>query len=115
VNRAGFSLAELIVAMTILSLGVLVLAAAATHAQRSFTDAEALDRAARVAATVLDSLVRVPDPQPGSLELDRVAIHWTMSPGSGVTTIRADVEVAGAGRSHRIVFHARRADAAAPE
>jgi prepilin-type N-terminal cleavage/methylation domain-containing protein len=32
VNRNGFSLTELIVAMTILSLGVLVLAAATTHA-----------------------------------------------------------------------------------
>jgi hypothetical protein len=68
-----------------------------------------------MAASVLDSLVRVPDPQPGSRELDRVAIRWTMMPAAGVTTIRADVEVTGAGRSHRIVFHARRADAAAPE
>lgn len=109
--RKGFSLVELIVAMTILSLGVLVLAAAGTYAQRTFSDAAAIDRAARAAALVLDSLMRVPAPQDGVRSTDGVTIRWDTSAGDGVTLIRADVEAFGGARSHRIIFHASRADA----
>jgi prepilin-type N-terminal cleavage/methylation domain-containing protein len=110
VTRRGFSLVELVVALTILSLGILVLATAAAFAQRSFAGAEAIDRAARAAALVLDSLTREPAPADGVRHVDGMLVRWSATPDAGLTIIRADVEVSGGGRSHRIVFHASRAD-----
>ncbi|CAN5816170.1 hypothetical protein BH23GEM9_BH23GEM9_15310 [soil metagenome] len=113
-SRRGFSLVELVVAMTIISLGILVLAAAATFAQRSFVGADAIDRAARAAALVLDSLVREPTPAPGTRQIHGASVSWSVTPAAGLTLIRADVEISDGGRSHRIIFHASRSDVLAP-
>jgi prepilin-type N-terminal cleavage/methylation domain-containing protein len=111
VRRAGFSLVELIVAMTILSLGVLVLAAAGSYAQRSFAAAESVERAATAAALVLDSLMHVAVPADGARVHDEVRVSWTTRTAGGLLVVRADVKFADGGRSHRIVFHASRAEA----
>lgn len=73
---AGFSLIELIVALTILSITLLGLAGAAAVAYRSFTDAEVIEHATEAAAAVLDSLLREPAPRGGVREEPGRRMQW---------------------------------------
>ncbi|MEX1183644.1 MAG: prepilin-type N-terminal cleavage/methylation domain-containing protein [Gemmatimonadota bacterium] len=104
--HAGFGLIEAIVAMTLLTVGVLGLAAAAAVAQRSFASADAIERAAYAGAAVLDSLMYESAPAPGQREIRGARVSWTVRPAEGVSRIAATVEVRDAGRTRRITYDA---------
>ena len=88
VSRTGFGLIEAIVAMTLLSIGVLALAATAGLAARITRESEAAERAAFHAGQVLDSLAAQSDPRDGSNTIGPFQITWTVQRRSGpVATI----------------------------
>jgi prepilin-type N-terminal cleavage/methylation domain-containing protein len=104
--RPGLSLVELIVAMTLLSVGVLGLAGAAAVAQRSFAGAEALERAAHAAAVVLDSLMREPRPYDGERSVHDSTVRWTVVADSLLSRIDLTVTVFDGARAHDVTYHA---------
>jgi prepilin-type N-terminal cleavage/methylation domain-containing protein len=81
---AGFSLVELVVALTLLSVGLIALAGSAAVAQRAFADAAATERSVRAAAEIIDSLAHVRAPQSGSRIIDQVEIAWAVSSLDGM-------------------------------
>lgn len=105
-TRWGFGLIELVVALTILSIGLLGLAGAAAVAHRSFMGAEALEQAADAAAIVLDSLMRDTAPVSGERRHDRALVRWSVQEDSAGTRIALTVDVPDGGRSRRLMFHA---------
>lgn len=76
VSRAGFSLAEVIVAMTLLSIGTLGVAATGLLAALSFTRAEMRERALHDAESVLDSLTSLRSNGPGARHAHGAHITW---------------------------------------
>ena len=105
--RAAFGLVELIVAMTLLAVGVLGLAAVALVAHRSFATADALERTGMAAAAVIDSLLREPAPVAGERTVYDARVHWTVNAdreSSGA--IDVTVEVTDGARRHSTRFHA---------
>lgn len=112
-TRHGFGLIELIIALTILAVGVLGLAAAAVTAHRAFLTADALQRAGTAAAIVIDSLMREPAPAAGERSIDGVRVQWrAASAAAGVTDIYVTVEVAAAGTVRTVRFRSQHSDAA---
>lgn len=105
-TASGFGLIELIVALTILSVGVLALTGAAVVAHRSFTSADAIERAAHAAAAVLDSLMHEHAPVAGERVAPGATVRWTVAAEADVRRITATVDVADGGRQRRIVYHA---------
>lgn len=78
-GRAGFSLIECIVAMLLLSIGVLGLAGAGVTGMRALTHADRTHIAALHAAAVLDSLVLLDQPVSGMQQRDGLRIDWQIS------------------------------------
>lgn len=106
--RQGFSLIELIVALTVFAVGILGLAGAAAFAQRSFAAADAVERSTRVAAAVIDSLLREPDIEDGERATSGTILRWTVATDSATVVIIAKAEVAHGGGTHRLEFRAAR-------
>lgn len=77
-NRPGFSLVELIVAMLVLATGLAALAGAAATARRSLARAAALERITREAAALLDSLVAEQAPASGQRARDGTTMRWSV-------------------------------------
>lgn len=102
----GFSLVELVVALTVFAVGVLGLAGAAAFAQRSFTAADAVERATRAAATVLDSLLREPRIEDGERAASGTVTRWTVTADSVTRVITAEVEVPHGDRTLSLEFRA---------
>lgn len=106
-NRpAGFGLVEVIVALTILSIGLLALTGAAAVAQRSFIGALALQEGTDAAAAVIDSLMREPAPVDGGRRVGRADAQWAIRQDSVATNILLTVRVGDGDRVHRLDFHA---------
>jgi Tfp pilus assembly protein PilV len=76
-RRGGVGLAEVIVALVIFSAGIMALAATAAVAHRALNGAAAEERAVRSATTMLDSLLRVPAPQAGTVTQPGMTLAWT--------------------------------------
>jgi prepilin-type N-terminal cleavage/methylation domain-containing protein len=108
-RRPGFSLVELVVALTLFSVGVLGLAAAAATTQRAFAAAESMERAARAAAAVLDSLVRTAQLD-GAGERSAYGTHvrWNVATDSLFARIHVQAEVLHASRTDVLDFEAAR-------
>ena len=102
---SGASLVEIIVALTVFTVGLLGLAGVAALAHRSFTVAAALERGSDLAAEVLDSLQRVPQPMPGTRTADDVVVSWTVEQDS-VIQIHASVTSAAGVRHFSVVYGA---------
>lgn len=77
---AGFSLVECIVAMLLLSVGVLALAGTSLAGMHSLERAERNQLAALHAATVLDSLILLERPAAGSQQRGPFRIDWRVLP-----------------------------------
>ena len=94
-TRAGMSLVELVVALTVLAIGVLGLVGAAAVAHRAFTSADGLERATRAASVVIDSLMREPEPSAGERIVDGLTVAWAAHPmdPSRPALVRIDVDV----------------------
>jgi prepilin-type N-terminal cleavage/methylation domain-containing protein len=85
--RPGFSLAEVIVAMTLLSIGTLAVAATGFVAAEAFTRAELQERVLREAETILDSLVALPHSGAGGRAMHGASLTWTASDSTGAVTM----------------------------
>jgi prepilin-type N-terminal cleavage/methylation domain-containing protein len=107
-SRNGFSLVELLVALTVLGVGILGLVAAATTAQRSFAVAAAEERATRAAAVVMDSLLRESAPAAGERQLFGVNVSWATTAHGEYMDIVTTAEVARGSNTRSLEFHARR-------
>jgi prepilin-type N-terminal cleavage/methylation domain-containing protein len=90
--RAGFSLVELVVALTLLSVGLIALAGSAAVAQRAFAGAAAMELSLRAAAEVVDSLFHVPAPSAGSRTIGHVDVTWIVTSGGGVHRVFVRIE-----------------------
>jgi prepilin-type N-terminal cleavage/methylation domain-containing protein len=106
--RDGFSLVELIVALTVLGVGTLGLVAAATAAQRSFAVADAEERATRAAAVVMDSLLRDRAPAAGERHLLGLNVSWETIADGEYTDIITTTEVTHGPGTRPLEFRARR-------
>ena len=91
IRRHGFTLAEVLVAMMLLGIGVLSLAAAAAAGRSALREAAAESRALLAGSSVLDSLVRLTAPQPGSLTVGPDSVSWSATPISA--GVRIDLAV----------------------
>lgn len=107
--RAGSSLVELIVALTVFTVGLLGLAGAAALAQRSFNRAALLEHGTVLAAAVLDSLLRVPDPAAGAVRSGPVSVTWTVASDSTMRTVRLEASAADEPTVMLEVAHSERA------
>lgn len=106
--RAGFSLVELIIALLLLSMGLVALAGAAAVAQLSFAEAAAAEHAANAAAAVIDSLLREPGIQSGSAMHGAAEVQWSVTAGGGVERIHVTATVDHAGLTREFEFHTAR-------
>ena len=91
--RTGFALAEVVVALVILTMGLLALAGSAVVAARTLAAAAELEDAVAVAEGVADSLLSMGYAGPDSARLDVGWVRWSAGPTGDVT-----VEVANGGR-----------------
>lgn len=90
-QRLGFTLAEVLVATLLLGIGVLSLTTAAAAGRKALREAAAESRALLAGSSVLDSLVRLTSPQPGSSTLGPDSVSWSVVPASA--GVRVDLEV----------------------
>lgn len=89
-NRHGFSLVELVVAMLVLAIGLAALAGAAATARRSLARAAIMDRITREAAAILDSLAAEQAPASGHRTRDGMTLRWTVHPDDAGARIDLD-------------------------
>lgn len=89
VTRPGFSLIEVIVAMTLLSVGMLAIAANGLLAARLLNDAELQEEIAIRTQSVLDSLVVNDVNGNGRIDAGVYRIEWTAAAESVVVRARA--------------------------
>ena len=88
VARPGFGLIEVVVALTLLSVGLLGIAATATLGARMMREGQADEAAAVEALQVLDSLTQLRQPAAGQRQAGRISLTWTVTTDSaGLSTI----------------------------
>jgi Tfp pilus assembly protein PilV len=109
VNRAGLSLVELVVALLILSMGLVALAGAAATAQRAMARAAAIERITRDAAFVIDSLTALTQPADGQRVADGVSLRWTITADGAGSRIDAEARAFDGVREVELHFHGRHA------
>ena len=85
--RPGFTLAEVVVAMTLLSVAALGVAATALLAVQSFTRAEMQQHVLREAEAVLDSLLSLPQNGAGSRSVHTALLSWNAADSVGAITL----------------------------
>lgn len=94
--RDGFGVAEALVALTVLSAGVLAVTAVASMAARHLTMAEEERGAARLAAWLADSLAVHPAPADGVHEAVPIGARWHLTEAEAGTRLVLEVGRAGA-------------------
>jgi prepilin-type N-terminal cleavage/methylation domain-containing protein len=109
-HRRGFGLVELIVALTVFAIGILGLAGAAVLAHRSFNEADGIERAARVAEILLDSLVRADTVADGEVREPGFAARWTVAQDSAIAVVTLRVELSAGAGTRELEFSAARVD-----
>lgn len=82
-NRSAYALAELIVAITLLSIGLLTASGTALLATRWMGEARAEEIAVTHAMAILDSLAAVPSPASHATHIDGFDVRWTVAPQGG--------------------------------
>jgi prepilin-type N-terminal cleavage/methylation domain-containing protein len=87
VARAGFSLAEVVVSIMLLSIVAVGVAAGGVAAAQMFTRAEVQERVLREAEAILDSLVVLRVNGAGTRALFQSRISWTAADSAGTITI----------------------------
>jgi prepilin-type N-terminal cleavage/methylation domain-containing protein len=111
--RRGFSLLELVVALSVLSVGVLGLSAAAVVAHRAFVTADAVQRASYLAAAIVDSLAQAPRVMTGERIDAHTRAQWTVSPRApGIAAVHVSVQVMAGGAPYVANFHTWHGNAA---
>lgn len=94
-NRPAFALTELIVAIVLLSLGLLTASGTAMLASRWLREARAEERAVGHALAILDSLSSVAVPANGSEQIDGMTFQWTVAGQQGAHHVRITAAFAG--------------------
>jgi Tfp pilus assembly protein PilV len=87
-RRAGFALAEVIVAAVLLAVGMLGLAAAASFARDQLRQAENGERLTRAVSMLIDSIRASGRHGDGTLDADGMRLEWSVD-GAGRMTVRA--------------------------
>lgn len=77
VSRRGFSLVEVIVALTVLSIGLLAVASSGLLAGRMLREAELIEAVGNRASGVLDSLLMNDIQGSGTVRIAQHRIAWT--------------------------------------
>ncbi|HEY8507653.1 MAG TPA: prepilin-type N-terminal cleavage/methylation domain-containing protein [Steroidobacteraceae bacterium] len=90
VARPGFSLTELIVGMTLLSVAGLGVAATGLVAVQTFRRAEFEERALLEAEAILDSLLALPASTTGERRIAHLHITWSAADSAGTIVVRVD-------------------------
>jgi prepilin-type N-terminal cleavage/methylation domain-containing protein len=83
----GFSLTEVIVAMTLLSVGSVTIAATALVSVQSFTRAEQQQRALAEAESILDSLITHGAAASGSRSRAYASFTWTAADSANLVSV----------------------------
>lgn len=109
-SRNGFGLVEAIVALVLLSVGLLGLVGTAVVAQRSFNRAAAVERSARIAGALIDSLLTADHAVDGARTQHGVAVSWTVSRASGLVAVTAEIVSVHGAASYRSRWEASRAE-----
>ncbi len=102
----GFGLAEVLVALIVLTVGVMGAVATATLAVRTLHIAAEREAAVRAAGVVLDSLLQVSAPSAGEREIGSHRVRWTVRAEGRVRRIALEVESIEGGASHPLRFEA---------
>ena len=89
--RRGFSLVEVIVAMTLLSIASLAVAASSIVSVQTFTRAELQEHALREAEAIVDSLLATRVVIPNRRTTPHLTLSWTASDSTGVVIVTAEV------------------------
>lgn len=110
-TRPGLSLVEMVVALTLLAIGLLGALGTQLIAARSLREAEARTGAIDLAATIIDSLQGVPDPLPGERREGRYQVLWSVEPGGGISRIEVRVEYHDGRADRELNFEATHAPA----
>ena len=97
-TRTGHSLVELIVAMTVLGVGLASTGAASVYALRQSSDALLKERAVAVGVATLDSLTLSPAPADGAVRRPDLDVRWVVQAAPRGGTITLQVSPAGAPR-----------------
>ena len=109
-SRAGVGIVEVIVALMLLSIGLLGLVSTAIVAQRSFTRAAAVERSAHAAAALLDSVLATPAAASGRRTASGFKAEWEVSRTGGLVTVFVTIRAAGGGETLHTTWQASRAE-----
>jgi len=96
-NRSGYALAELIVAVTLLAIGLLTAAGTAVLAMRWLGQARAEEIAVTHALAILDSVAASPAAAAGSQSVDGVEFRWSVASEATGRTVRISAHSPGLG------------------
>lgn len=91
VARAGFSLAEIVVALALLSIVAIGVAGSGVAAAQIFRSAELHERALRAGESILDSLLSLPIHGAGTRNVQQARITWLAADTTGATTLTITV------------------------
>ncbi len=106
VSSKGFSLIEVLIAMTLFSIALLGVAGSAVLAGQVMREAQARERSALEALQVIDSLARVQQPRSGQRTVGRMHLRWIVSaPTNGTATIDVTVEYPDGSTWRTVRFH----------
>ncbi|MBI4546038.1 MAG: prepilin-type N-terminal cleavage/methylation domain-containing protein [Gemmatimonadetes bacterium] len=100
----GFTLVEVMVALTVLAVGTLSILGAATLALRTLQEAEARYQAVLLAGAVLDSLQQVASPGSGEAVWDARRVRWVVEQRGRLASIELVVESPAGGRPGSLHF-----------
>jgi prepilin-type N-terminal cleavage/methylation domain-containing protein len=103
VTRSGFGLVEVIVAITLIGIGVMSVAGSAAFANRTLQNAEDQEAAAQLAANVLDSLSYAVPVIAGTRADGRLTARWTPT---GADSVRVDIIRTDSPDDSVVVMHA---------
>lgn len=102
-RACGFTLAELVVAVTIFAVGVLGSAGLLALAARTLAQAEALARAGALVREIADSLALGPIAGDGERSFPGGTARWTATRGSRLTTVTVTARFTVAGRADSVM------------
>jgi prepilin-type N-terminal cleavage/methylation domain-containing protein len=85
VMRRGFSLIEVLIAMTLLSVALLGVAGSAAMASQVLRQAQMRERSTLEALQIIDSLTREPQPVPGQRLIGNLTLRWVVTRSSNGT------------------------------
>ena len=95
--RAGVSLIEAVIALTLLAAGLLTVASTGARSAAMLRRAAAMQGATLAAVSVLDSLTQLERPASGATNLDRYQLTWQVVTTTGSKRIALVVRYADGG------------------